>query len=178
MRAIIAVLLILAAARLAAAQDCAQGRPCGPVPWSLPTLPALSSPTPMPTIAVTYVWGNPGATATPAPPAVNLDTTGIDSSFATLNAIMASTPVVLLNAQGTEEPVMAGLDANAETFFSYAKGMTTDWAGPIAPLVALTLTAFVTVVGVKIITFVLPLVSAVWGIIRKIIGLILDFLPL
>lgn len=178
--ALIIFLVLLGAIPVSAqSRNCDSGLPCGPLPWALPELPNLASPTPMPTIVLTDESGSidPGATETPTPPGLDLDLGGIDSSFATLNAIMASTPMVLLNPEGTEEPIIGGLDENAEMFFSYAKGMTTDWAGPIAPLVSLTLTGFVTVISVKIITFVLPLVSAVFGIIRKIISLILDFLP-
>lgn len=176
--ALIALLALGAGALPAAAQDCREGQPCGPVPWIVPTLPALPSPTPMPTIAITSeAVLPPESTDPPPPPDYGLDTGGIDSSFATLNAIMAATPMVLLNPEGTAEPIMGDLDENASVFFSYAKGMTTDWAGPIAPLISLTLTGFVTVIGVKIITFLLPLVSAVFGIVRKILSLILDFLP-
>jgi hypothetical protein len=177
---LIGLLLFLIALPVSAqSKNCGSGLPCGPLPWALPSLPNLSSPTPMPTIVITdeSAGVDPEVTETPAPPGVDLDTGGIDSSFATLNAIMASTPMVLLNAEGTAEPIMGDVDENASVFFSYAKGMTTDWAGPIAPLVSLTLTAFVTVIGVKIITFVLPLVSAIFGIVRKVISLILDFLP-
>ncbi len=162
----------------AGAQDCREGQPCGAVPWAVPTLPALASPTPMPTLVITSEAGLPPApTGQPTAPSYDLDTGGIDDSFATLNAIMASTPLVVLNTEGTPVGPIEDLDADASVFFSYAKGMTTDWAGPIAPLISLTLTAFVTVIGVKIITFILPLVSAIFGIIRKILSLILDFLP-
>ncbi len=181
LRAILTGCILLLAALPVSAQSksCGSGLPCGPLPWQLPALPTLVSPTPMPTRVITDESGsvNPMGTETPAPPGVDLDTGGIDSSFATLNAIMASTPMVLLNAEGTEEPIIGDLDENASVFFSYTKGMTTDWAGPIAPLISLTLTGFVTVIGVKIITLILPLVSAVFGIVRKILSLILDFLP-
>ena len=184
---LIGVLLFLTALPVSAqSKDCGSGLPCGPLPWKLPVLPTLASPTPAPTTSIAATASPSGTQqATPPaaivtaipPPTVDLDTGGIDDSFATLSAIMASTPLVVLNTEGTPVGPVEDLDANASVFFSYAKGMTTDWAGPIAPLITLTMTAFVTVVGVKIITFILPLLSAIFGIIRKIISLILDFLP-
>ena len=184
---LIGFLLFLAALPVSAqSKNCGSGLPCGPLPWQLPALPTLASPTPMATLSITATAspsGTPQLTPTAQlatmipPPTVDLDISGVEEPFATLNAILASTPMVLLNPEGTEEPILNNLDENASVFFSYAKGMTTDWAGPIAPLITLTMTAFVTVIGVKIVTFILPLVSAIFGIIRKIISLILDFLP-
>jgi len=113
------VLILVAASMLifsvaAAQDDCGDGLPCGRLPWSLPVLPNLPSPTPMPTVGITTVPptqtpGGPTATPTPTtvPPGAgfDIDVGGISDQFATLQGLAEATEQVVM-VSGT--PVSAG----------------------------------------------------------------------
>src|SRR5512138_70374 len=99
--------LLLPLLPVTAQTNCGKGLPCGPVPWSLPKMPDLESPTPAPTYAYTAQATNvSGSVPTPAPmptnpPLADVDTSDINDSLSTLNAIMAETAEPVLNAEGT-----------------------------------------------------------------------------
>lgn len=292
--------------------DCGNGLPCGPIPWRMPVLPDLSSPTPMPTLEIPESNINPGEpTSTPAPintaTPIALDIDGIDGQLSLLNSAILQTPGavetdfplgltgnVLLNgdfsswsgglptnwnnnpappnctisqetggvritklsaactpnmnqarltmgqsynytiqileitgslavesatnpappivstvglhtftnvptysvtfrlrptvtptnvviASVTVQPsntVIANLGTNANIFFNYARGLSGNSFGPLAPLAVLSVSGLVLILSVKLLTFFLPIISALFGIIRKIVTAILEFLPL
>lgn len=300
--------LFLSGPALAQPSDCGNGLPCGPVPWRMPVLPKLSSPTPMPTLQIPESSINPGdPTPTPAPipspTPLGLDTEEIGNRLNTIGLLIQQTPALFddsfslrdeilvdedfqnwsgscvvgwvcfqsppnsevnqvpegiqiirvssagyartgsvltignkynfiivieeitgavlvgsltgggnnpINTAGLHSGVFTAssesfaiqaqsngssvivssvivqlnndtfdvLETNAETFFSYARGLSEDNFGPFAPLVSLTLVSLVVIVTVKITTFALPLLAALFGIIRKVIVTILEFLPL
>lgn len=180
------VFMMLSAVPVLAQRDCGDGLPCGRLPWDLPVLPALSSPTPMPTVAVT-VQPTPGPgtpTVAPSPtipPISTIDTSDISDQVATLGAVMAQTPYIVQDFEGTPVDTSEQLDTmtdNAELFFGYARSIGSTTVGKLSPLLSLILVAIVTIVGVKATTYLLPFIGAVFGIIQRVINLILDFLPL
>lgn len=181
------LVLLYGAITVQAQSDCGNGLPCGPIPWPLPRLPDLQSPTPMPTVVITQAAaappdGTPTATPTATPTFIpgTLDTTGIDDNLATLQKLIETTPETIYNIEGTPvdtEAVFTELGENAGDFFGYAKGMTNVTFGAWTPLVSFTLLAMVTVISVKLLGFLLPFLMVIFGIIRKIVQLILDFLP-
>lgn len=65
--------LLIAAPAFAQQNDCTRSKPCGQVPWSLPYLPPLVSPSPMATIATTPLPNQ--NTLTPSPTATMTATT-------------------------------------------------------------------------------------------------------
>ncbi len=182
---ICAVMLILGASLVVAQDDCGDGLPCGKIPWSIPPLPQVESPTPMPTIGVTISVPTQtpgGATATPAPTSTpNLDTSGISDQMGTLQSVMASTPLSVSDLNGTPvntDDTFTELGSNAGTFFGYIRTISTVGFGQMTPLVSFAFIAMVVVISIKASGFIIPLGAAIFGIIRKVIGLILDFLPL
>lgn len=185
MRWFIALLLLIPLPVLA--DNCGNGLPCGPVPWSLPALPRLASPTPMPTIVLTTVPPTPGAgtpTATPpaatATPTPSFNVSQITDSVATLSALSEATQEVIMNAEGT--PVgLDGLDTIAPAagqFFGYAKGFSDASFGSLSPVFTFTLISMVTITSVKMITFLLPIMAMIIKFLRNLLSLIADFLPL
>jgi hypothetical protein len=82
---------------------------------------------------------------------------------------------ITIDPNGTSQ--MSQIAANAGDFFGYAKTVSTVSFGSLSPLISFGFTAMVVVLTTKILSFILPLVSALFGIVRKIISLILDFLP-
>lgn len=179
------ILLIVAgvalmAAGVSAQTDCGFVVPCGPIPWRMPQLPALASPTPMPTIAATTYVGNPGAgtpTAIPTATPGFLDTQNLQDQIATLNAVIASTPVPVAGTP-VDDSSYQELGANAGTLFGYARGIGDLNLGSLTPMIAFSLLAIVIVLTVKISTLMLPVIMAILGIIRKIVNIILEFIPL
>ncbi len=170
-----------------AQKDCGSGLPCGPVPWALPAFPKLTSPTPMPTLAMTPVQPTQvsGAVPTPAPnptspPLSSIDTGDIDDQIATMQAIVQQTPMQVLDINGTPvdtEQTFNQLGSQTGQFFGYARSLSSVSFGSLSPLVAFSLLALMTVIAVKMSTFVFSAMGALFGIIRKVVQLILDFLP-
>lgn len=179
------MLILLVGSHLMYAQnDCGDGLPCGKLPWDLPVLPPLPSPTLMPTIGVTTVppTQTPGGpTATPAPTSVgfDIDVSGINNQFGTLQALAEATdPVVEVSGTPVSNTSqLATLSANSGTFFSYVRAVSEIDLGGMTPLIGFITLSFVTVLGVKVVTLLLPILSALFGFARKIIGVVLDFLP-
>ena len=166
------------------AGECGNGLPCGSIPWPQPNPPPLVSPSPMPTIGVTV---NPptatpgGPTATPAPTDVSfdIDVSGINDQFATLqNLAEATEPVILVSGtpvnSGTQLQAVA---TNSYQFFGYVRGVSELDLGGLTPFLLFIFTSFVVVVSVKSLTFILPVLIALFNFIRGIVSLVLDFLP-
>lgn len=182
----IVLLLLLLIPGTVSAQNCGNGLPCGPVPWSLPPLPRLASPTPMPTIMLTPVAPTPGPgtpTSTPAPtsaPTQAFDMSSINNQVATLQNYMETTQEPIYNELGTPVGLssLPELSSGAGLFFGYAKGFSGASFGALSPVFTLALVSMVTVLSVKTITFILPILATVIGIIRNLISLIRDFIPL
>lgn len=177
------LIIVLFGGHAAAAQSgCGNGLPCGTVPWRLPTVPRLNSPTPMPTHVVQDDSINPGApTATPAPFATPTDVgdlgiTGLEDQIATLQAVIDGTPITVEDhGLTTEEPDMG---ESAGAVFGFVLGLQGVHFGVLTPLVTFALFGMFTVIALKAGFFILPVIAVVFGFIRKIISAILEFIPL
>lgn len=177
--------LVVAPAR--AQSDCGNGLPCGPVPWSVPELPQLESPTPIPTVLATSASGllltatatptyTPTATGTPF-----FSVGEVNDSIATVQAITAGTPWPILDAEGTPlalDDQIDTLSLNVGNFFDYAAAViNANLFGPFAPLVLFLAVSFSIVLLIKAADFLVPIAAALFGGIRKVVTLVLDFLP-
>jgi hypothetical protein len=179
------IIVLLATVGVAAAQDCDPLLPCGPLPWSLPSLPDLASPTALPVANISPGMGTPTATpvssgmilpsATPA-----FDVSGLNDGMGTLQAIANSTSIPINDLNGTpfsSGGALATLTANTSDAFGYVRGLNDISFGPLTPLVTMMFTAALLFLVFNVGNFLLPLVMALFGVFRKIVGLILDFLP-
>lgn len=105
----------------------------------------------------------------------------LEGQIETLSAIMTGTPINIV-VSGTpfdSSAAFTELGENAGSFFGYARGLSTgSYLGPFTPLVALSTLALLVVASVMLLTFFGPVFGVIFGFIRKIISLILDFLPL
>jgi hypothetical protein len=190
------VLLLVAvvAVPVAAQDDCGFGLPCGAIPWEMPDFPELISPTPWIATQVDYYFATPTPSDTPTPSSTPTETltptpvftstpfwnvAPVDDSLATLEAVLNVTQTPVYNASGTPVSVsdFSELESNSAVFWGYAKGLTSTSFGAITPLISFGVLTFLTVLAVKISAFALPLVMALIGVVRKIIQLILDFIP-
>lgn len=183
-RALMLITVALLSFNLVRAGECGDGLPCGSIPWPQPNPPQLQSPTPMPTIGVTL---NPptqtpgGPTATPAPTEAgfDVDVSGINNQFATLQALAEATEQVI-EVSGTPVSASEQLGTLAEgsyTFFGYVRGVSELNLGGLTPLLTFLIVSLLTVVAVKSLTFILPVLAAIFNFIKSIIGVVLDFLP-
>lgn len=186
MRFIVGFLIVLLATMgIAAAQDCDPYLPCGPLPWALPSLPDLASPTALPVANINPGMGTPTATpvssgmilpsATPA-----FDVSGLNNGMTTLQAIANSTSIPINDINGTPYNTggsLATLTANTSDVFGYVRGISDISFGPLTPLVTMMFTAMGLFLVFNIGNFLLPLIMALFGVFRKIVSLILDFLP-
>lgn len=178
-------LCLLAFSSLTVAAQC--GSPCQPVAWPLPTWPALTSPTPPPdpsgnVVPTATPTGTLSATLTPTGTATApLDAGGIGGSLATLQFVVGGTVPPLANPSGTPFSVtdlLATAEADTTDFWGYAKGIAdADFFGPFAPFATLAVVFISLLLVVKSTTFLLPIGFALFGVLRKVISLLLEFLP-
>lgn len=147
--------------------NCGNGLPCGPVPWRLPELPALESPTPLDLSSDQSA--NPGATNTPTPDFLSDLTQVVE--FAD-EVSLTGTP---FDFEITEEAEYENLITNASTFFSYVKGLSLADLGIITPILTGFFVLTTLTILLKITLFLLPIVGVIAGLIRKIIELIPGF---
>lgn len=177
------IVLNLALTGFAAAQsDCGNGLPCGSIPWPQPNPPQLRSPTPMPTVGVTLAppTQTPGGpTATPAPTEVSVDTSPLNDQFATLQAVIEATEPVV-EVSGTPVSASEQLDSLASgsyTFFGYVRGVAELDLGGLTPLMVFLIVSLLTVIAVKSITFILPVLAAIFAFLKSIVDFVLNLLP-
>lgn len=176
-RALLVLTILLLGATVVQAQ-CVNNKPCGPVPWTLPQLPTLVTPTPFPTVLVTSASGNVPTptgtlTATPTPTGtLGLDTGAISEQMGTLQSVMEATPEVILNrAQGFD------LAGNALMIFNYVLGLQTIHFGIFTPLIQFIFFGLFFVIAVKFSGYLLPIIATLVGLLRKLVQLVLDFIP-
>ena len=205
-RIIISLIIVIISSVNVLGDDCGDGLPCGPLPWPLPYLPPLASPTPIgthidftgetftpsptatptntPTPTLTNTPTNtPTPTATPtntaAPTATDfLTDVPVGDNIETAQAIASATTIVLYNDLGTpisEEQAQTTIDP---LVFSYIKGIQSNAFGPFMPIVTFVFAAFGLIFLLYIIKLVVPIGAFVFGLIRKIITFIMEFIPL
>jgi hypothetical protein len=200
LRSAAALLIVLLTVLPAAAADCGNGLPCGPVPWNLPALPTLQSPTPMPTffftatptptMTPTNFTPSPTATTTPTPTATFtptmtptntpvFDEAGLQNQVETLQALLDATPITL-EIDGTPVTASDQIDIagdGVEDFFEIVKGVLgADW-GPFSPMYHAFLASVVVVFLIVAVTYSAPIIGFVFGLVRKIYTAIMDFIP-
>jgi len=168
-----------------AQQDCGNGLPCGPLPWSLPLLPDLLTPTRFPTVIVTMtltptpimITVTPGGGPTPQPTGF-IDLGNLEDKVATLEAILEATEEVVEDIDGGAfDEDSQDLSGNAQEMFGYIRGLSGVHFGPLTAPVSFLLFSLVFTLASQILFFVVPIGAAIFGFIRKIITLIMDFLP-
>lgn len=172
-------------------RDCGNGLPCGVIPWRLPQFGALQSPTPFATeLVVTTPTLTPTATM-PFSPSVTpsgdaefgytatplIDNSGFDSPISTLSGLVDSPPVVIDGYDGTGGATE--LTGGAVTIFGYMRGIINGLSlGVLTPLFTAFVFLIIFTLGIEVIRYTLPLASVLFGFLRKIVQLILDFIPL
>jgi hypothetical protein len=168
-----------------AQQVCGNGVPCGPLPWSLPLLPDLPTPTRFPTVVVTMtpsptefmVTEDPGGGPTPVPTGF-IDLGDLEDKVATLEAILEATEEVVEDIDGGAfDENSQDLGGNAQEMFGYIRGLAGVHFGPLTAPVSFLLFSLVFTLASQILFFIVPIGAAIFGFIRKIITLIMDFLP-
>lgn len=181
---LIAVLLFSSGA-LATAQSSCSGLPCGAIPWPLPEFPVLESPTPWPTSIVTPTLSPTPTTTATLPPTVTptptVDIGDISGGIDNINSLLTTTPDQLLGLDGT--PVAVGTTAygdmasNAVTAVSYLKALGGADFGVITPLIQFVISIFLFMLGVKLLEISIPFVAILFGGLRKVVQVVLDFIP-
>lgn len=161
--------------------DCDPLLPCGALPWPLPGLPHLESPTPFPTIATptriptmeaTMVMGDP-VFITPTP---WFNATLFTEPVATLQDVFQSTAVPISGFD--DNPVNTnGIFLDMKWLWAYIKGLSLYDFGVFNPLVLAFFTIFIFVVSFKILMLVFPALMFLLGFLRRVVQLILDFIP-
>lgn len=176
--AVIVCIMVLASP--AQAQDCGNGLPCGALPWRLPALPNLQSPTPyVANYSLDVVPTNTPAPTTDTSAADYFDGEAVNNQIATLNSVINATPMRVSDFYGSyAETDLSTFGTEAGTFISYLRAFFAANVGIWQPLLAFGLIRFFTTVVIKLQFLLIPVLMALVGFIRKIINLVLDFLPL
>lgn len=160
-------------------QGCQQGSQCEGIPWSVPQLPALSSPSPFPTTGITAVFTPtrtptplPGTSTAPPTPTAGIDTGDISEQLSTLQALANATPIQM---GGNVAP--QNVSGNVARIYGYVRGMEQVNFGMFTPLLQLAFFAFFSFGGVYLFFLVAPFLASMIGLIRRVIQTLLDFLP-
>lgn len=181
------VLVLLGAGVVVAQKDCGNGLPCGPLGWPLPAFPSLPSPTPMPTIQITAIpTTGPTPTGTVATPTtaptgtIQADFSAIGDQMETLAAYINATnvPVVISGTPVDPGSELTALSANAGSFFGYARGFSEASLGGWTPFVALLLLSLTVVIGIKSLSFILPIGAVIFRLILRIIEFVKNLIGL
>ncbi len=165
-----------------AQSDCGNGLPCGSIPWPQPNPPQLQSPTPLPTSTPRPDLSGDVAhlTATPTPRGGNLGATDIAAQIATVSGYNP-TPINVLDTNGTTLIFADQLDYlryDTIQVVGYARGLADLNFGKTTPLVMFLLAALALVTFVKGWTLLMPVFATLVGLFRKVVSLIMDFIPL
>lgn len=164
-----------------AADNCDPFLPCGPLPWPLPALPNLQSPTPIPTLATATRYPTPMETMVMGDPVLPSPTpwfraTTFNEPVSTLQDLINSTPIPMYGFD--DNPVNTnGIFLPIKYLWAYIKGLALYDFGVFNPLILAFFTIFVYVVGFKLLMLVFPAIVFLFGILRRIVQLILDFIP-
>lgn len=161
--------------------NCGNGLPCGPVPWRLPSYPVIESPTPV----LRYEEYGAVITATPSPtPTLTPTATAtfdfgiqtISDTVATLSGMSA----LDVEIDGTPISFNSAIDnvsTNADMIFGYVKSIFGATWGPFTPLATLAFLIFGITLAMVAYSLFIPLISRIFGFIRRFISFILDFIP-
>lgn len=164
------------------AQQCDHNLSCGRVPWDMPGFPMLVTPTRIPTVVATAFSGSvptdtPEGTPTPLPtgtPAFAVN--DLSDTVGTLQAVINSTQVVF-DEHGIATHSPSDLEENSELFFGYVTGLGDAHFGVFTPLFTFVLFAIIFMIGVKALLMMLPLIAAIFGFIRRMVDIVLGFIP-
>lgn len=178
---LIILLVLLLVGGVVFAQDCGDGLPCGPIPWTLPNYPVLISPTAIlgdGSVLTPTPTGTPTPTRTPThTPTDHLTATPfwdpqiIDDHIATAEGLLEGTEIPVVDAQGT--PV-GDIGGNPVIFFEYARGLVSgETFGPFTPLLALMGVGLGFSFLLAVFQFTLPIAAVILGLLLKIISFII-----
>jgi len=188
------VALLLPAGRVSA-QKCGDPlNPCGPLPWALPSLPLLTSPTPYqlrdtPTPQVMTATPSPTPSPTPSAtvgtPTATLDAGELHEDIATVAAGGLDTiddldinPEIAIG--GPSDPIAttsASLSNYSRTFFSYVRGLTLFNMRGTGGIMGWVLLALAVVIGTVIAVNLIPIIGAIYRLVMRVIELVAEFIP-
>ncbi len=178
MRMILATLLMLALS-IPVFADCTDKTPCGPVPWKMPVLPRLLTPTPMPNSSgsVTGIFGPTPVPDTNASADLGdtnfFDGSALNKQVGDLKTLMSNQNT--MNGTGQDLGVLVSQSGD---FFSYLRAFATANFGVFTPLLLIAVLSFSVKMGLGVSTRLFPVFMAIYGFVRKAITVILDFIPL
>lgn len=195
-RSLLVLVALLWPAGAVSAQKCGNDplNPCGPLPWGLPSLPVMTSPTPYqlrdtPTPVVITVTPTPTASQTPTAtvgtPTATLDASGVHSDMMTAVGESVETIDDLdinpeIGLGGPSDPVAttsASLSNYSRTFFSYVRGLTLFNMRGTGGITGWILLALAVVIGTVIATTLIPIMGSIYRLIMRVIELVAEFIP-
>jgi hypothetical protein len=167
------MLLLCAVPGVASAQDCGAGLPCGPLPWQLPGLPDLNSPTPFPAVTITTTPAPTATgtiTATPSPTSdFSLDE--IRDQIGTLQAIANGTQEVAATADPSDF-TDENIGGTIPIFFRFTHWMTNFRFGIFTPLAQVGVFVVGSTITFGLAVLFLPLLGPLIGLVRWIFDIL------
>lgn len=159
----VVALLLITVISPADAQDCGAGLPCGPLPWRLPSLPNLQSPTPIGNYAITAT--PTGTVIAPPTPTSDLGMQELRDQVGTLQALMDATHEAVATVDGGGfNPDNAG--ETLPLFFRFSYWVHSFRFGIFTPLISAFVFAFVSLLLLALGNVILPLIAPLIGLIR------------
>jgi hypothetical protein len=144
-----------------------------PIPVT-PTGTDVSGSVPTPTSTSTFV-----PTITPLLPVSTFDTTLLNRQMLTMQAAISISTSPILDTEGhpIDLTMTTNLADQGTTLLGYIKGLASVNLGFLNPFLQLLLLRFGITLTFNMLGFLVPLGATFVGIMRKIIGVVLDFIP-
>jgi hypothetical protein len=163
--------------------DCGYGLPCGPIPWDLPSLPRIMSPTPIPTVHIvptTTPTSTPIPTAMPETSATPAPTQQVDEMvddlLGDIGDLINQTPIPI-EYDGQEVDFDSISQYETGTLWGYLRGILTIDAGIFTPILSVAVFGLFAMIFTKSSTLTIPLIAFAVGVVRKIITFVKSFIP-
>lgn len=163
--------------------DCGHGLPCGPIPWDLPSLPRIMSPTPIPTVHI-MATATPTQTLiptiTPTPEMTPTPTQQVDEMvddlMGNIGDLINQTPIPIEH-DGQKVDFDSISQYETATLWGYLRGILTINAGIFNPILSIVVFGLFAMIFTKSSTLTIPLMAFAIGITRKIISFVISFIP-
>jgi hypothetical protein len=171
------LLILLSASSGAAAQSCGNGLPCGPIPWRLPNLPDLKTPTPASRVDEGYA-SIPLLTSPAEATALPGLEVGMEPVAGQVEMYLTATQICILDVYGRcMEQDPQAYAPEPFLIFGYFRSLAGVNLGVFNPVLWFLLAAFSSVLAFTLASRVLPILVVLLGLVRKFVNLMLNFLP-
>lgn len=180
----IATLILISPLKMQS-DDCGNGLPCGPLPWSVPQYPVILSPTAIPTTFIQATatplpqpTEDPAITNTPMPTeAPTVDTEPLSTVVSDIEELIDATAIPAFEVNDTTIDFSSIDEFSGVTFWGYVRGLFSVDLGAIQPIVTIVTVGIFLFIFVQLSTYILQVIALLIGLVMRIISFLRGFIP-